>query len=135
MKRVSGTQGRPVQALGSGHVDVSLVNRRHFELWRELSEYLVDLLRVLAVAFGVAIDKDSLRALLRGSPQRHCGMHSELARLVRRSGNNAAFPTLSANHDGLALQRRIKELFHRDEEGVHVDVEDDFGQRAHAQSV
>ena len=62
-------------------------------------------------------------------------MHSELARFVGGGGHHATFPPLSAYHDSLALQRRIEELFHRDEEGVHIDVEDDFRERGHAQSV
>ncbi len=54
-------------------------------------------------------------------------MHSELARRIGGRGDHAALVALAADHDGFPFQRRIVELFHRDEEGVHVDVEDGAG--------
>ena len=50
-------------------------------------------------------------------------MHAELARRVGRGGDHAALIGPSADHHGLALERRIVQLFHRDEERVHIDVE------------
>src|SRR5438105_11294892 len=51
-------------------------------------------------------------------------MHAKLARLIRCGRDHATLVRPSANHDGLAAQSGIEELFHGDKEGVHVDVED-----------
>src|SRR5216683_964 len=43
------------------------------------------------------------------------------------SRNHAALVALSAYNYGFTLQRGIVQLFYRDEEGIHVDVEDGAG--------
>jgi hypothetical protein len=50
-------------------------------------------------------------------------MDAELARGVGGCGNDTAFVGPSADDDGLAFEGRVEELFHRDEEGIHIDVE------------
>src|SRR5208282_6933812 len=55
-------------------------------------------------------------------------MHPKFACLVRSGRNHAALMALAANHDSFAFQRRVREVFHRDEEGVHIDVEDGAGE-------
>ena len=47
----------------------------------------------------------------------------ELAGCVGRCRYDAALVSLAADHHGFADERRVEELFHGDEEGVHVDVE------------
>ena len=76
----------------------------------------------------MSVDEDGVRTLLGRSAQRHGGMHSELARFIRCRRDHAALVPLSADHDRLAFQRRIEQFFHRDEEGVHIDVEDGAGE-------
>ena len=71
------------------------------------------------------IHEDRLRAQLVGGAQRHGGMHTELARFIRRSCHYAAFVGPPADHDRLAAQRWIKQLLYRYEERVHINVEDD----------
>src|SRR5579885_1718603 len=70
----------------------------------------------------MSVDKNSLRAKSGSGAQRHGGMDSELARGIRCGGDYAAIGLSSANNNRFALERRIIELFHGDEEGVHVDV-------------
>ena len=62
--------------------------------------------------------------MLRGGAQRHRRMHAEFPGLIGRRGDDAALVALPANDDSFAFQRGIEELFHGDEEGVHIDVED-----------
>ena len=71
----------------------------------------------------MSVDEDGLRTEFVGSAQRHGGVDAELARRVGGGGDHAALMRLSADDDGLALERGIEELFDGDEEGVHVDVE------------
>src|SRR5258708_39352438 len=77
----------------------------------------------------MAIEKHGVRAQLGRGAERHGRVHAELTGFIRRGGNHAAFILLSAYHNGFALQLRIVELFHRDEEGVHVDVAADSRNR------
>src|SRR5438128_765548 len=52
----------------------------------------------------------------------HGGVNSELARLVGSRGHHTA-TIASANDNGFAAHTRVEHLFHRSEEGVHIDVE------------
>ena len=124
MQSVRGFQWRSVQAFGAGHVEIGFVDGGHLNLRRKRAEDFVNLFRTLAVALGMAVDEDRLRAHLRGGAQRHGGMHSELARFIRSCGDDAALVALSADDHCLAFQRWIEQFLHRDEERVHVDVED-----------
>src|ERR1700677_610983 len=58
-------------------------------------------------------------------------MHSEFARFVRCRRNYAPLVALPSDDYGFALQRGIEQLFHRDEERVHIDVKDGFAGRGH----
>ena len=116
-----------VQAFRACHVEIGFVDRSHLHLRRERTQDVMNFLRALAIAVRMSVDKDGLRTKLRRRAQRHGRVHSEFARLIRRCGDHAAFVALSAHHNCFAFQRGIKQLFHRDEEGVHVDVEDGFG--------
>ncbi|HET6179787.1 MAG TPA: hypothetical protein VFE61_22890 [Candidatus Sulfotelmatobacter sp.] len=101
----------------------------HLHFGGERVEHFVDFLGTLAVALGMSVDEDGMRAHLSRGTQRHGGVNSELARFVGGGGDNTTLVALAANDDGLAFQRRVEELFDRDEEGVHVDVEDGTGKR------
>ena len=90
---------------------------------REALEHVVDLARVFAIALGMAVDEDGLRAESVGGAQRHGGVDAEFARGVGRGRDDAALVGLAADDHGLAFERGIEELFDGDEEGVHVDVE------------
>jgi hypothetical protein len=92
------------------------------------AEDCVNFLGALAVTVGMSIDENRLRAELGRGAQGHGGVDSELAGGVGGGGDYAAFVALSADDDGLAFQGGIEEFFHRDEEGVHVDVEDGAGE-------
>ena len=123
VQAMRGGERRPVQALGAGEIHVGFVDRGHVNLRRECFEDFVDLARVFAIARGVAVDEDGLRAEAGGGAQRHGGVDSELARGIGRGRDDAALVGLSADDDGLADERGVEELFDGDEEGVHVDVE------------
>jgi hypothetical protein len=68
---VSGAEGRPVEALGAGDIEIGFVDRRHFDQRAEGGEDVVNLVRVFAVTVGVAIDEDRLWTELVGRAQRH----------------------------------------------------------------
>ena len=77
----------------------------------------------------MTIDEDGVGTLLGGGAQRHGGMDSELAGFVGGGGHYPALVALPANDDCFTFQRRIVELLHRDEEGVHIDMEYGAGER------
>jgi hypothetical protein len=77
----------------------------------------------LPVAVGMSTDKDGMGTKSIRRPQRHGRMHPEFAGLVGSRRNDPALSSLAANYNSSAFQRRIKQFFHRDKEGVHVDVE------------
>ena len=131
---VRGGERGAEQPLGAGHVEVGFVDRGHLDLRAEAAEHLEDLLGVLAIALGMAVEEDGLRAELVGRPQRHCRVHSELAGRVGRRRDHAALVRAPADHHRLAFERRVEQFLHRHKEGIHVDVEDashkDRGTRA-----
>jgi len=107
--------------------EVHIVDGGHFDLWGKHAEDVVSLFGEFTVTVGVSVDEDGVRAHLGRGAQRHGGMHSEFSRFVGSRGDDSAFVALSTNDYGFAFQRRIVELFHGDEESVHVDVEDGAG--------
>ena len=131
MELMGGQHRRPMQAFGPSHVQIGFVDGNHLDLRREGFEDPVHFLRACAIAVGMAVHENSLRTKFGGGAQRHGGMHAECPRRVRGCGDNAAFVALASDHDGLAFQRWVEQLFDRDEEGVHVNVEDGSGGREH----
>ena len=71
----------------------------------------------------LAAQENRVRAELLRRANRHGRMHAELARLIARRRHHAAAVRVGAHDDGLPLERRILKLLHRNEEGVHVDVQ------------
>ena len=64
------------------------------------------------VILEVAADKSQLRAKLACTPARHAAAHAKCLRFVRSGKHNTA-----ADRDGLAAQRRVKQLLDRGVEG------------------
>jgi hypothetical protein len=124
MEIVRGFERRPVQAFSSAHIEVGFVDGSHFHLRRESSKNTVDLFRTFAVALGMPVDEDGVRALLRGRAKWHGGVDPEFSRFVRSGRDNAALMALTSHDHGLPFQRWIVEFLDRDEESIHVDVED-----------
>ncbi len=58
VQSVRGLEWGTVQAFGAGHVEVGLIDGGHFHLGRKCAEDFVNLLGTLAIALGVAVDKD-----------------------------------------------------------------------------
>ena len=112
------------EAFGAGHVEVSLIDGGHLDYGREAVQDFEDFAREFAVALGVAFDEDGLRAALVSGAQRHGRVDAIFAGLVGGGRHNATFVGLTADDNGLAFQRRVIEFFDRDEEGIHVEVED-----------
>src|ERR1039458_6745929 len=72
----------------------------------------------------MALDENGLRATLMRRAQRHGRVDAELARGLRCRRHHAAFVRPPTYHHRFTLQRRVVQLFHRYEEGVHIDVEE-----------
>ena len=89
-------------------------------------QHLVDALRILAIALRMPVDEDGLRAEFGRGAQRHGRMHAELARRVGSRRYHPALVATPADHDRLAFECWIEQLFHGHEEGVHVDMEESF---------
>ena len=60
-------------------------------------------------------------------------MHAEFAGLIRGRRNHATLVALAAYDHGLSFHRRVEQLFHRNEERVHIDVEDRSGEGTHGE--
>src|SRR5579863_2424386 len=120
-----------MQACSAGHVEIGFVNRRHLDQRRERSEYAINLFRALAIPLRMAVYEDGMRAKLGRRAQRHGRMNSKFTRFVGGSRDYAPLVALASHHHGFAFEGRIEQLFHRDEERVHVYVEDGFGEPRH----
>src|ERR1700747_1307187 len=101
MQMVRGFERRTVQPFSTSHVEISFIDGRHLDLWRERAENLIDLLGTFAVTLRMPVDEDGMRTLLGCSAKRHCGVNSEPACFVRRRGNDTALVALSADNDCL----------------------------------
>ena len=121
---VGRAQRRAVQPLRAGEVEIGFVDGGHFHLGRKAAQDFVSLVRVLSVSLRVSVDEERLWAELGRSAQRHGRMHTKLPGRVGSGGNNTALVALSTYDDRLALEGWVVELFHGDEERVHIDVED-----------
>ena len=123
MQKVSRAEGRPVQALGPGHIEVRFVDGGHLYNRRKRAQHLVNLARVLAVALRMPFHENGLRAALVSSAQGHGRVDPEFAGSIGSRGNHAALVRFPAYHDRLAFEGWVVQFFHRHEEGVHIDVE------------
>src|SRR5579872_1009302 len=62
-------------------------------------------------------------------------MNAKFARLVRSRSNYAAFATLATYDHGFTFKGIVKQFFDRDEERVHINVEDCAGKSTHAEAI
>ena len=120
-----------MEASCAGHVEIGFVNRCHLDQRRKRREHTIDFLGAFAIALRVAIHEDGVRTELGRRAQRHGRMHAEFARFVGCSGDNTTLVALASDDHGFAFERGIEQLFHRDEERVHVDVKDGLAGRGH----
>ena len=104
MKLMRRTQRAAMQALGAGHVEISLVDRSHFDQRRKVAEHFVHLRGIFAIALRMSIHKDCLRTEFRRRPQRHGRVHAKFPRRVGCGRDHSPFVALPADYDGLALQ-------------------------------
>src|SRR6185369_8927453 len=95
----------------------------HLHPWRELLQHLVNFAGVFHVTLTMPVDEDRLRTQFVSRPQRHGRVHAELARRIRCRRHHAPLVGFPTHYHRFALERRIEQLFHRDEERVHVEVE------------
>jgi hypothetical protein len=112
-----------MQALGAGHIQVSFVNGNHLDLGREVLQDLMDFLGIVAVAIGMAVDENGVRAELSGGAQGHGGVYAKFAGFVGSGRYYASLVALAADDHRFAPQGGIKQLLDRYEKGVHVHVE------------
>src|SRR4051795_7257240 len=83
----------------------------------------------LPIPVGMSFDKNGLGTKLCRGPQRHSRVHTKFPRRIRSSRNHSSLMLLSANYNRLAFKAGIKQFFHGDEEGIHINVEDSASHR------
>ena len=120
-------QGRAVQPLGAGEIDVRLIDRGHFDDRRIFRENAGDAIAPLPVQLVVPVEKNSVRAKFRGGPQRHRRMNAESPRFVARRRDHAALVALPADDNSKSFQIRPRQQLDRDEKCVHIHMEDRRG--------
>jgi len=103
MQTLRGLQWSAVQALGSRHVEIRLIDRSHLYEGREVPKHLVNFGGILAIAFGMSVDKNCLRTKLRGGAQGHSRVHAEFSGGVGCGGDYSALVALSADDYRLSL--------------------------------
>jgi hypothetical protein len=118
--------GRAKQSHGAGDVEKRLVDREWFDEGRELAEDRHDGIGGLAVLVHVPRDDGGARRELERPRHWHRGVHTERPSLVARRRHDAA-AARAANDDELPTEFGALEQLDRDEECVHVDVENRRG--------
>ena len=123
-KFVRGGERRAVEALGAGEVEVGFVDGNHLDDGREFGEDGGDAVAPFGIFFMVAVEENSMRAEAPRSAQGHGGVDAEFAGFVAGGGDDTALVWPAADDNGFATEIGAFEEFDRDEEGVHVHVED-----------
>jgi hypothetical protein len=108
-------------------VEISFVYRRLLDIWREIAAIPKHLGRELLIPLEISRKNDQFWAELTGLHGGHRHIYAAFASFIRGGGDDAAF--LAADRHSLATQLRIGGLFHCDEEGIGVEVDD--GSRTH----
>src|SRR5438132_12316762 len=75
----------------------------------------------------MTVHEDRAGAKLGCGSQGHSGMHTKFTRFIRCSRDYSTLVAMASDYYCLPFQRRNVKLFHREKEGIHVDVEDGFG--------
>ena len=113
-----------METLGAGKVEISFINRNHFDDGREFREDRRHAIAPLRIFCVVAIQINGVRTKPPSGAKRHGGMHAKLASFVASSRDDAALIRLPADDHRFAAQLRPLQQFHGDKERVHVDVQD-----------
>ena len=95
-------EGRAVETLGAGEIEVGFVDGDHFDDGGKLGEDGGDAIAPFRIFFVVAIEEDGMGAEAAGGAERHGGVDAELASFVAGGGDNAALIGAAANYNGLA---------------------------------
>src|ERR1700716_2838072 len=106
------------------HAQKGLVERDRLDQRRPLGEELHDRVGRLFVSLTVAGDEDRVGAEPTGGLERHGGMHTEGARLVRGRGHDTAVARSAADDERLAAVLGVIALLDRRVEGVEIAVQD-----------
>ena len=114
---------RSPQPLDALDVEERLVDRKRLHERGDAAEHLHHARRFLAIPLEHGRHDDRTRA----PAQRHAEWHGRAdpvaTSLVRRTRDDGALVVVR-DHDGAAGERRVIEGGHRDEERIHVDVQD-----------
>jgi len=109
------------------NIEIGFINGSHLHLRGKRLQDFVDFFGTLTVALGMAVDKNCMRAKLRGCAQRKRRMDSKFAGFIRCGGNHSALVALTADNDGFSFEGGVVEFFHGNKKSVHIDVEDGAG--------
>ena len=115
---------RAEEATAAGDIEEGFVDRDRLDQVGEAPEDLEQLLLHGEVGLHVDRQKDGLRAETLGLGHGHGRAHTAGARFVGGGAHHAATLGAAADDDGPAAQLGVARLFHRGEEGVHVDEQD-----------
>ena len=106
-----------------GHVEVCLVKTQRLDDVGILMKDSVHLTRHLLVAAEMRLHHHQTWTETVGHGDGQRRVHPILARHIVGRGNDTPGPVV-AHHHGFSFQRGIVEFLHRNEEGVHVDMDD-----------
>ena len=116
------------------HVEEGLIDRDPLDEWGNRAHDLEDLARDLAVAAMVRAHHGERGASPSRLADRHRRSDSETSGLVARRRNHAALAG-ATNGDGNSDEVRVVETLDLDEERIHVNVKNRFGERCHGTTV
>src|SRR5258708_11921424 len=71
----------------------------------------------------MSVEKNGVWTKFRGGPQRHRRLNSKFPRFVTRRGYHSALVRPSAHYQWFSAQRRTVQQFHRNEEWVHIHMQ------------
>ena len=109
----------------SSQIEVALVDRADFNVWREIVGIGKHQSGEEFVFIEIAGQKNQPGAEAAGQGGGHGGVNAELAGFVRGRGDDAALFT--THSDGFASQTRVGRLLDGGEEGVGIKVDDGVG--------
>src|ERR1700730_1091494 len=112
-----------MQSLGAGQIEVRFVDRYHFEDLRKLPEDGGHAIAPFRIERVPAIEEDRMRTETPRGTQGHRRVDSKFSCFIARSRHHAALVGSSAYDYRLAAKLRPLQQFHRDEEGVHVHMQ------------
>src|SRR5208283_5261035 len=108
-----------IEPLGSGEVEIEIVEGGGFDRGGEIVEHAADARGVFGVIFVAAGDEDGVGTDAARVADGHGGAHASGFGLVAGGSDDAA-----AHEHGPAAEARVEHLLDGGEEGVHVHVDD-----------